>query len=81
MAFPPIETRQRMFRDQRDAELRKLADTFQARQKKLQSVRDDDAKFLQESRAEEMAPVRQPPNQCAGGGANRRSAVLGASRR
>jgi hypothetical protein len=54
MAFPPIETRQRMFRDQRDAELRKLADNFQARQKKLQSVRDDAAKFLQESRAEEI---------------------------
>jgi hypothetical protein len=54
MAFPPIETRQKMFRDQRDAELRKVAEQFQAQQRQLQSVQDTAAKFLQESRAEEI---------------------------
>jgi hypothetical protein len=52
--FPPLETRQKMFPDRRDAELRKVADHFQAQQKKLQSVRGAAAKFLQESRAEEI---------------------------
>ena len=54
IAFPPIETRQKNFRELRDAELRKVVDDFQARQKKLQSVGDAATKVLYESRAEEI---------------------------